>query len=862
MRKSLLGLYLRSTSVLLAAIGAAPLAMAQSAPGTTSSEEIVITATGRATALQDVPVAVTAVSNETIKNAGITDVKNLQQVVASYKVGSSVSNSANTTISVRGIGTSSANPGFEAAVGVFVDGVFRSRSGAALADLPPVDRIEVLRGPQGTLFGVNTSAGAVSVTTSAPEQAFSAYGSLEGGDYHWIKSALGITGGVTDNLALRLDIGSQYREGFETDVNSGDDVNTRDRYFVRGQALFDNHNNLVGRLILDTAHADENCCVPVIIRDGATSPALNLIAFTEGLTGSPAIASEQRKVAYTPGRPSLDTTDESGVSGELNWTVGGVKLTSITAYRNWDAHLSSDIDYNGADAFFRQGDHEQFKTFTQEFRVQGKKGRLDWLGGLFYLNEKTDYKPGIQTAKDFAGYIDVLASAATPVSATCDPSTAVFAGCLSLFRQAPGQSGVTPLLFANDPTLVGIFGATAMQNYADAVFAAAPAAGQGQQSEQANVTAKSFAAFTHNEIALTDKLNLTLGLRFTHETKDVTADLNATAPVCDVLQDTSQLPGAAVGVTYNTVSSAIFSNPTAATLFLLSCNPVANTIANGTYAGGISENEWSGIASLKYDFTNDINAYLTYSRGYKAGGFNLDRSAFNMTPVSTVKPSVNDWAFNPEFTDNYEFGVKSRLPLRTTANLAIFYEHIKGYQDNEFLGTNYKAFNVPSVISKGAEIDLTTHPFESLTLSGNAIYNEAYYDGAFTLSPTAGTIPDGLRLGGTSKYTGNLSATYDLPLAGTNLGLQFYLNGRYVSRYRIGAVVGSLQTDTQPGFGLLSGRISLGERGDRTWSVELWGENLLDKYYLLGEFNPPFEANVAGIIGDPRTYGVTVRAKF
>jgi outer membrane receptor protein involved in Fe transport len=133
------------------------------------TDEIVVTATGRAAALQDVPVAVTAVDADTLENTGANDLRDVTQVAPSLQMGTGQSNSSGTIARIRGIGTGSDNPGFEAAVGIFVDGVYRARAGAALADLPDLERVEVLRGPQGTLFGRNTSAGAISVITAGPE---------------------------------------------------------------------------------------------------------------------------------------------------------------------------------------------------------------------------------------------------------------------------------------------------------------------------------------------------------------------------------------------------------------------------------------------------------------------------------------------------------------------------------------------------------------------------------------------------------------------------------------------------------------------------------------------------------------------
>ena len=168
------------------------------------------------------------------------------------------------------------------------------------------------------------------------------------------------------------------------------------------------------------------------------------------------------------------------------------------------------------------------------------------------------------------------------------------------------------------------------------------------------------------------------------------------------------------------------------------------------------------------------------------------------------------------------------------------------------------------MISSGVELDLTTKPISNLTLQGSAVYNDAFYDGTFTVAtiPARLTINDKTPLGGASKWTGAASVSYAVRLPGGDLGLLFYLNGRYVSSYRNGPPVAQnpLPASTTPGYGLLDGRTLANVNKD--WSLELWGEKLLDLYVVTGVFNPPFETNVAGVVNDPRTYGVTVRAKF
>jgi len=857
----------------IAAIGAVGMMSPALAQEAADDDEIVVTATGRAAALQDVPIAVTAVTAETIEQSGITDVRNLQQVTASYRVATGQSNSAGTSIAIRGIGTGADNPGFESAVGVFIDGVYRSRSGVALTDLPEVERIEVLRGPQGTLFGRNTSSGALSVVTAGPEFSGRTYGRFEAGDLGFLRANLGITGPVSDNLALRLEANIQARDGTIHDLNSGRDINDRDRSFVRAQALWDIGENTSLRIIADTSETNEECCTAVYNKVGAVAGPINILGSLRGVQGIPTPNPEARRGAFTPGRSYAEAVEETGFSGELTTRLGDANFVSITSYRDWSARRNQDIDFNGSDRAYRDGYNLSFETFTQEFRLQGTAGSVDWLLGAFYSNEVTALSDTIRFGADGARYADILAAAnqtllGLPTCAGFLPATlGNFQGtltnpCLTLYSSLPGQSSATPTLFgavlgANPATapLAAVFG--------NGLRATAPVSGQGQQREVTETDSTSTSLFTHNIISLGDRAELTVGLRYNMDEKDVTADLNAVSPGCGFLQNTTPI---APGVSINGIATSLSTNPATAALaqfFLFACNPVVNTVANGTYSGNRSEEAWSGVVSLRFDLTDDFNIYGTYARGYKSGGFNMDRSAFRITPITTVRPSISDWEFNPEFTDNYEVGWKWSLPNRTTLNGAVFWQNIEDYQINAFTGFNFRNFNASNVISRGVEIDLNSRPTDWSFVNFGLLYNEAFFDGEQIIPQVTERIADGTPISGSSEWTLTAGAGVNFPIQGTDLGWTAYIDGRYQTDYRTQTLGRDPAGSTdQCSFGIINARLGIGHQIG-SWALEAWARNLTDEFYILGAFGVPEQTgNFAVYPGDPRMVGVTLRAAF
>jgi iron complex outermembrane recepter protein len=799
-----------------------------------SDNEIIVSATRRDQAAQDVPLAVSVVGGEQLANAGVVDIRGIQQLAPSLKTTTGQSSATGAVLSIRGIGTAGDNPGFEPAVGVFIDGVFRSRAGVALAELPPIERVEVLRGPQGTLFGRNTSAGG--------------YVEASYGNYDEIEVKAGVTGPVTEQLALRLDGGYHKRDGYIRDVNSDNRINNLDRYFVRGQALFENED-VSFRLIGDYAKTDEVCCGAVntlsglqifpgidtssnsglalvatnVIRGFAGVPALG---GTAGTVGIPNYSRGSRDMAVTPGRDLSEKVKEWGVSGELNWDFGGATLTSITAYRDWDARRNQDIDFSGLDRAYRDNYRTGIKDFTQEIRLQGTafNDSVDWLVGGFYLNEKLTLNDTVRFGAQADQYVDGVFRELTRTQA--NPAG------LQLF----GTLGpATPL--------------------AGGVALPRTPSGAGQQNDAYKVDTEAFAAFTHNIINFTDSLSLTLGLRYNHETKDIETNLNSVVPACAFWQNPASLPyrqGLIAAGQSATNPLGLFGSA-----FLLTCNPTVNSEFNGARSGDRSESEFTGTAKLSFKVNDDVLVYGGYDRGYKSGGYNLDRGSFDSVLLGGNGAQIEDLEFGNETVDAYEVGIKTNFTRQFQFNAALFYSDFKNYQSNRFSGTNFVVLNFDKLVSKGVELESIIRPHPDLAFNLGYTYVDAK---ATDASPLAGG-DNGRQASNQPKHTITGAVTWT-PEISTGVNGLFHADFRQQSdAFPLNDPLARRFT-ANDGFGIVNLRAGV-NFGDGKYSIEGYVENLFDTYYNITAFPIPEQGNSYAVYpSPPRFYGVKVGAKF
>lgn len=238
---------------------AAP-AFAQEAKDNQGGDEIIVTATLREASVQDIPVAVTAVAPETLERQGVADIKTLSAITPSFNIQSSQTETQGTSIRIRGVGTTGNNTGLESSVGVFIDGVYQSRPGVALGDLVDLERLEVLRGPQGTLFGRNTSAGALNITTRKPNMTeVEGFMNASYGNYNFMNLQAGVGGPLSDTVGARVSGSWRKRDGYLKSA-TGAESNNRDRYMLRGQLYFEPSSDVSFRLLADYSKVNEDCC--------------------------------------------------------------------------------------------------------------------------------------------------------------------------------------------------------------------------------------------------------------------------------------------------------------------------------------------------------------------------------------------------------------------------------------------------------------------------------------------------------------------------------------------------------------------------------------------------------------------------
>ena len=370
--------------------------------------EIIVTASKRSQTLQDTPIAVSVTSAADLQNAQIRDLIDLQSAVPSLRV-SQLQSSANTNFIIRGFGNGANNPGIEPSVGVFIDGVYRSRSAAQIGDLPNVERIEVLRGPQSTLFGKNASAGVISIVTQKPQYEFG--GSVEAsyGNYDAIVIKGDITGPISDKIAFSIGGNYNRRDGYAQDVNLDTDVNDRNRWGVRGQLLFEPSDALSIRLIGDYDKIDENCCIAGNVIAGPT------VAITNALAGGTSVdANNPFSYRVYNNFLSSNLIKNYGGSGQIDYDLGNMSLTSISAYRQVRADTNQDSDFTSADLIGQKSDDTAINTFTQELRLASDfDGPLNFLVGGYYFNEKIKQHSQIYFGDDFRDYGNALIQAAS-----------------------------------------------------------------------------------------------------------------------------------------------------------------------------------------------------------------------------------------------------------------------------------------------------------------------------------------------------------------------------------------------------------------------------------------------------------------
>jgi outer membrane receptor protein involved in Fe transport len=869
---------------------------------------------------------VTAITGDEITNAGIKDVFDLQQYAPGLIVGQSQT-ATTSNFSIRGIGTSSNNFGLESSVGLYVDGVYRSRQNSMISDLVDVEAVEVLRGPQGTLFGKNTPQGAINLRTVAPSYDDpNAFIEFSTGEFGLLKLAAATNIALTDSTALRATVSSTQRDGY-VDLFGGDsDVfNDRNRYGMRLQLAHTNNDNFDMRIIADYSEIDETCCVALsrvdnIFADGYTDPdsglpgglvlgtdfllyalggtiftadpfdaqtrgLLDFVVADNGLPGGGTIVDNTPFDSYVVAANHIpnSTSEDGGLSVELNYDfANAMTLTSITGYRNFDTTSFIDADFTDVPMLNREQRAQQ-TSLSQEIRLTGSIGeRGSFVTGVYYFQQDLDNQKDTNGEALFDTFVGLdqpellLGRFIVDTAAQLDHPLAGFGGDGTILPSAAAfPNGVT----AHDDV---------RQEHSSA------------------------AVFGQVDLPMGEDFLLTLGARYTDETKDMIANYTQTGqgppPNLDGLVlvgcqidvavgglPVPQLTELCNGLRFLESQGAVFPLSPSAPISLVPDDPfdptdpanIAGAIVAPYSFGGwggylfaplsprpdintsLDDDQFSGTAKLTWFASDSAMFYASYGSGYKSGGTNTDR----------INPAFSQ-TFGAETSETVEIGMKADLrDQNLRINLALYDTQIEDLQANSWTGTGFNVQNAGTVDTQGWELETWWLPTDSLAFQAYWVRSDAKYD-TFLLGTcqdawvfhngvadpgSGGDIDASIcnRSGGRLAYnpedTIYFSFTKDF-----NVGndMTAFIRGEY-SYYSEVLTDGDLDPLTHlDALDLINAR--LGIRWENAGSeLVFWGRNLGDERYFAGSFDGPAQAGrVNSYPAEPRTWGVTFRMDF
>ena len=821
----------------------------EDAAATKDDNVIIVTATRRAQDVQDIPLAVTAIAPQQLEAQRVVNIQQIAALAPSFTASQAQLASGSVVLRVRGVGTTSNNIGFESAVGIFIDGAYQARPGVALSEFVDVERVEVLRGPQGTLFGRNTSAGALNITNVRPDVTeFSGFVNAEYGNFDEksLQGAINVPI-VEDTVALRLTGAYRQRDGFLTVVDRTGreigDTNDVDQWLVRGQIGWDTESGLRGRIIADYSKSKSSCCGAIELYQ---TPLVGLGAFAavglgaNGGNGQPFTATDgidqagfeqalDNRIVSANFAPVADI-DNYGVTGELEFPISdSADLIFIGSYRKYQSFENYDSDFTGLDIFNVDALNLEIDNWTAELRLQGEavEGKLNYMIGGFYSNEQIDQSVSFALGSDF------------------DRNFGAFLGA---------AAGPLPL-----QTFTGV-NPTGTRN-----------------TNRFQQDAKSYAVFTHNSFEITDGLELTLGARYSWEDKSggftQTSVNNQVCPASLAALPTIGGINAALVPAFIGIGCFGFTAP-------VNLPQAAALPLPRTFQSSFKDEELIYTVKLGYEISPFVSSYASFTHGYKAGGINLDTTA----AVGGADPT-----FLSEEVDAYEIGVKAQTPDRSvTVNVAAFLEQFSNFQVLEFTGTAFATFNVPKANTRGLEIEALVRPADGLTINLATTILEASYPADCAGTQVAPQVVSlcGNDLTNAPRIIALAGAMWEKPISDD---VEFFLSGQVrveddqrtstqaivppsaaqITALGVDAAVAAqplIVADIQDGKAFVNMRAGLRFAGGK-YALEGWVNNLTDEVVRGVTFNTTLRSTGAtnsrsAFTLPPRQYGVTLRAKF
>ena len=786
--------------------------------GAREVEEVTVTATRRAESIQDVPISISAYDAKFIEDSGVTDIRDVALYSPNFTISSS-SQLSNNRIAIRGVG-SVGNSGIEPSVGVFIDGVYYPKPGSVIGNLMDIQSFEVLRGPQGTLFGRNTPVGALNITTKKPN--FSEFGGtaeLGFGSYGATKLAASLNIPLSDEAAVLLSAKRTERDAYTENSLNDVAIGGREDLNLRAKFQYEPTENLEMTFIADRGEIESGGAT-VEFLNGTESPLfLGTLGALAGLdpsvvdrTGNPITAANLvtsdpfDHIIYQEHQDDL-SDEQWGFSFDTTYELeSGHKVRSISATRSWEAKYFESAIRLPIKLFPRKTDYDN-ETYSQEIQFLSPVGdAFDYIAGAFW------YKEDYFISQDF----DLGSEFCNPV---------VFG---TVFNQVLAAGGSQAAAFGQ---------ASGTANACDSISPID--ASDGDIYQKLNSTAV-FAQGTYHP---SDILRFTLGGRYTSD--DKTADFS------------------------NKVN-----NPFVLALNVRDNENWTNLDIGETRADGsaFDTSEFTYFANASWDYNDDIMLFATTSSGFKSGGFNTD----GVFPALTRDERI----FGPESTTNYELGMKSTLLDGTMLfNATAYRMNIKEFQDRAFDGISFITRNVGELLQQGIEADMNWAATDRLNLIGGF----AYLDSEFLEYNDASPLPGGAagsnditgqRAHFAPKVQYSLVADWsdDTSLFG---GSQYYLRGELqnTGEQNVGANTNRNPQTNIDAYTLLNARAGF-RSADDTWEVGVWGKNVADEGYCMTIFAQPFATQLGGVnpvaqtqpqrcvTGTPRTWGVDFKYRF
>lgn len=773
-------------SFAIACVSASGLTLAQN---NQMLEEVVVTAQKREQSLQDVPIAVQAVSGDTLEQNGIRTLSDLSSISPGFKIADT--QSTDKVSALRGVNSFAYGFGLEESIPFYLDGVYLGNGFDMLGDLLDIQQVEVLKGPQGTLFGRNASGGAVNVITNKPSEEFEAMISATLGNYGLrTVNALLNTSLIDDTLYVRGGLSTRDRDGWQTNSSTGEkDGFEQDRsagfmrfLWLAGESVEVEYSLDWSRQKDHSGYWSVNTVQPGSALWGFIWSQADPDSFFDrdsetAITGNSGavVPLGGGLVPIVPAGSAPDATQDRKIVGnavKLTWDLAdAVTLTSISSYRKVDRETGYDAD-GGNLGLVNSWVEGTTKEINQELRLNGANDTVDWLVGSNYYKQERE-----------------------------EAATTFTSSLVSLSR-------------------LGLAGA----------FSNVEETSAGENETE------SYSLFADATWHITDAFNITTGIRYSYDEK--TFDL--------IDANNSTFNGG--GILYPNFSQ--LEDPSMAT----------------------SSDDWSNISGrigADYRFENDTMIYVSISQGYKSGGFNTRLTVEGNPVTGFISPLFGAEPFDEETNINYEIGLKSDLmdgSLRINSSL---FRYV--YKDLQTLLTDgnspvARTVNAAEVTGEGWETEFIFLASDNLKISGNFLLLDAKYtkdvvDGQGTLR-----VESGQQRPWAPDWSATVAIDYfiDLGEAGElRTNLTYTMKDDEAQRATQVDEAYTLEDHVEEGYGLLNGRISFYSQ-DEKWEAAVWGRNILDEAYRT---NVNASANsvaglLAGIKGEPRTYGFDIKYRF